>query len=86
MSQPRYHLDSLLTIEELAAKLKVSVSTVRDWRRRKKIPFTRLERRLYVHAGIVEGILRRNSVAALPGPPKPTLAEQGGAQTREDET
>ncbi|HYG74967.1 MAG TPA: helix-turn-helix domain-containing protein, partial [Planctomycetota bacterium] len=75
----KYRLDDLLTIEEFATKMKVKVRTVRDWVARRKIPFTRLERRVYVSAGVVEEILKRNATPAVPISPRSTLAEQGGA-------
>jgi len=61
-----YSLDGLLTVEEAAAKLRVAVRTVRSWRYLRKIPFTRLGRRLYVSAGVVEELLTRNAIPALP--------------------
>lgn len=65
-----YKLDNLLTIEQAAAKLHVSPRTVRSWRYQRKIPFTRLGRRLYVSADIVEGLLDVNAIPALtPGKP-----------------
>ncbi len=78
-------LDGLLTIEELAEKLKVKPRTVRDWVQRRRIGFTRFLHRIYFSPGVVEDVLRRNVVAPIS--PSPTLAEQGGAQTdREAQT
>jgi excisionase family DNA binding protein len=62
----RYSLDSVLTLEEVAAKLKVSVRTVRSWVYKRAIPFTRFQRRVYVDAGVVEELLARNATPALP--------------------
>lgn len=59
-------LDRLLTVEQLAQKLNVSISTVRSWRYRRRISFTRIGRRLYVDAGVVETLLDANVIAALP--------------------
>ena len=82
--KPAYKLnDELLTIEELAGKLRVKVRTVREWIARRKIPFTRFQRRIYIHAGVVEGILRGNAV--LPVSPRSTLSEQGGAAKEGDD-
>ena len=77
----KFKLDNLLTMKELAAKLKVKERTVRGWRERGKIPFTRIGRGLRFDAGVVERILQRNAVEALADSPIQSLAEQGGAQT-----
>jgi len=53
-----YSLDGLLTIERV--KLRVAVRAVRNWAIFAEIPFTRLGRRLYVSAGVVEDLLTRN--------------------------
>ena len=60
-----YNIDRLLTVEQLALKLGVSVRTVRSWRYKRKIPFTKIGRRLYVGADIVEGLLDANAIPAL---------------------
>jgi len=60
-----YKLDELLTIEQAATKLHVKARTIRAWRYKRKIPFTRIGRRLYVGAGIVEGLLNENAIPAL---------------------
>ena len=75
-----YSLDDLLTIEQTAAKLHVAVRTVRAWRYKRKIPFTRVGRRLYVGKGVVEGLLVANEIPALPanGPPSRKPMGQGG--------
>ena len=85
MRNRSYRIDELLTVEELAAKMKVSVRTIRDWIRRRRIPFTRFQRRVYFQLGVVEELLERNAVVALPSSPSPTLAEQGGAGNEGDE-
>lgn len=85
----RFRLDDLLTVEEVAAKLKVSLKTVRSWVYLRKIPFTKIQRRVYFSVGVVEELLRRNAVPALAcqrrldlcpeGLPIPTHADEGGA-------
>jgi excisionase family DNA binding protein len=83
-----FKLDELLRAEDLAAKLKISLKTVRSWVYLRKIPFTKIGRRVYFAAGVVEEMLRRNAVPAIssqrrvsPGSnvPVPTNAENGGA-------
>jgi excisionase family DNA binding protein len=80
----RFKLDALLTAEELATRLKVSLKTVRSWVYLRRIPFTRFMRRVYFQLDVVEVLLKRNAVAALrssgSADSKPT--GQGGAQTR----
>jgi excisionase family DNA binding protein len=61
----RYSLNDLLTLQEMATKLRVSLRTVRDWIYKRKIPFTRLGHRLYVSVGVVETLLNANAVGAL---------------------
>ena len=63
--QVRFSLDQLLTVEQLAQRLRVSISTVRDWIARRKVPFTRFQRRIYFHAGVIEMLLQRSQVPAL---------------------
>jgi excisionase family DNA binding protein len=77
----QFNLDRLITIPQLAKKLTVSVRTIRDWIARRKIPFTRFQRRMYIDAGVIEQMMQRAQVPALSSP-KPTLVEQGGAQTK----
>ena len=83
-----YRLDELLRVEDLAAKLRISVKTVRSWIYLRKIPFTKIGRRVYFAAGVVEQALHRNAVPATgqqrasmdsAAEPIPTHAEKGGA-------
>lgn len=76
----RIKLDELMTIEEVAAKLKVKVRTVRDWRAKRKLPFTRIGRRLYVPVGAVETLLQRNTVSVSAGSQDQTPEGQGGGE------
>lgn len=78
-SEVLYKLDSLLTVEKVAELLGVSIRTVRDWVCKRKIPYTKFERRVYISADVIEERLRLAAVGALQGSPGPTLAEQGGA-------
>ncbi len=85
----RFKLGELLTVDDLAEQLKVSLKTVRSWIYLRKIPFTKIGRRVYFSVGVVEEILRRNAVPALSGQgrpdmcpagmPIPTHANKGGA-------
>ena len=75
---PKCRLDDLLTIEELAVKLKIKPRTVRGWIEKRRIPFTKMGRRVYFSAGVVEGILQGNTVLSVS--PRLTLREQGGVQ------
>ena len=80
-----FNLNGLLTVEELAAKLRVSLKTVRSWMYFRKIPYTKLGRRVYFSTDVVEELLSRNAVAALRGSSSPVSRPtgQGGAQTLE---
>ena len=83
-----FNLAGLLTVEELAAKLRVSLHTVRSWKYLGKISYTKLGRRVYFSADAVEELLSRNAVAALRGSSSPVSKPtgQGGAQTRENKS
>ena len=76
-----YSINSLLTLEQAAAKLHVSVRTIRDWKYKRRIPWTRLGRRIYVDAGVVEELLARNAVTVLASSRSPGSKPigQGGA-------
>ena len=75
----QYKLNELLTIPELAEKLRVKDRTVREWVAQRTIPFTRLKHRIYFDAGVVEGLLRGNEV--LPAPSNLEPCGQGGQET-----
>ena len=81
----QFKLTCLITVADLAAKLHVSLKTVRSWIYLRKISFTRLGRRVYFSTDVVEDLLSRNAVAAFrsgsSADSKPT--GQGGAHTRE---
>ena len=85
MNRP-YALQNLLTVPEVAAALKVKVRTVREWVYRRRIPFTRFQRRVYVDAGVVETLLAQNAVSALIASGKPSSKPngQGGASTESE--
>ena len=83
----KYDLTNLITIEQLADHLDVRVRTVRSWISGRKIPFTRIARRIYFDAGVVEKLLQRNAVEALTAMPvRYSRSAQGGAQAEGGET
>ena len=61
----RYSMDDLLTLEQAAEKLHVSVRTVRGWLYKRTVPYTRLGRRNYLARTVIEEILQKNSVPPL---------------------
>jgi excisionase family DNA binding protein len=61
----RYSLDGLLGIGDLAAQLHVAEKTVRDWIYRRKVPFSRIGRRVYFDRSVIEGLLAANETAPL---------------------
>ena len=71
-----YSLNDLLTLQEMASKLRVSLRTIRDWIYKRKIPFTRLGHRLYVSVGVVESLLNANAIGALENS-QPVLSPSG---------
>ena len=81
----KFKLNGLITATDLAAKLHVSIKTVRSWIYLRKISFTRLGHRVYFSTDAVEELLARNAVAAIrsgsSADSKPT--GQRGAHTRE---
>jgi excisionase family DNA binding protein len=82
----RVSLDDLLTIEQVAEKLHVSLRTVREWRYRRRIPFTRVGRRLYVLSGAVEVLLAQNVIEPLGGSREQEPRGQGGEAEEKQET
>jgi excisionase family DNA binding protein len=83
--EPTYTLGKLLTLEELAALLKIKLRTAREWIYLRRIPFTRLGRRIYVDAGVVEKMLAQNAVSVLPAKsPNSKPNGQGGASTESE--
>jgi hypothetical protein len=81
----RISTDELLTAEDVAAKFHVAVRTDRDWRYKRRLPFTRIARRLYVPVGAVEELLARNVVEPLRNSRDQVPAGQGGAAKRSAE-
>ncbi len=61
----RYKVDELLRVEDVAKKLGVSLAAVRSWNYLRKIPFTRIGRRVYFAVAVIEDMLQRNEVAPL---------------------
>jgi excisionase family DNA binding protein len=78
-------LDTLLTVEELAARLKVKIGTVRSWVYKRVIPFTRFGHRIYFPLGVVESILARNLVQPARASQVQVPVGQGGAEHRRAE-
>lgn len=62
---PDFKLGELLTVKELAEALHVSVKTVWDWTHKRRIPFTRIQRRVYFAVGAVNALLNANAVEPL---------------------
>ena len=79
----RVPLDSLLTLEQVAEKLHVKLRTVREWRYRRRLPFTHIGRRLYVPVGAVESLLARNVIEPLGSSQEQEPKGQGGAAEEE---
>ncbi len=65
ISTVRYKIGELLRVEELAVKLGISLKTVRSWIYQRKIPFTRIGRRVYFAVAVVDEILNRNARAPV---------------------
>jgi hypothetical protein len=80
-----FKIDNLLTLELAAAKLHISVRTLRTWRYQRRIPFTRLGRRLYLDAGVIEQLLDANVISPLASPSSRKPQRQGGVQKEGDE-
>jgi len=72
-----YNLDHLLTVQQFADKLGVKVRTVRSWIYKRVVPFTRFERRVYFSTTVVEEILGRNAIPALPSSDSPDSKPTG---------
>ena len=74
-------LDQLLTVDALAIKLHVSSKTVRSWMYLRKIPFTKIGRRVYFSSDVIDQLLARNVVATVRSSSSPGSRPtgQGGA-------
>lgn len=82
----RVSLDDLLTLDQLAEKLHISLRTAREWRYRRRLPFTRIGRRVYVPVGAVETLLARNVVEPLASNREQEPKGQGGEGEEKQET
>jgi len=83
-----YELDALVTVAELASRLKVSVKTIRDWVYRKVVPYTKLRGRVYFSVELINDLLNANAISALGGrsvgSPSPAKPVKGGASGNEE--
>ncbi len=52
-AQPAYCMDRLLTVRELAERLRIPVGTIRHWVLTRYVPFVKLGRRIYFYAKVV---------------------------------
>jgi excisionase family DNA binding protein len=57
-------MDELLTIPELAAKMKVQTCTVRSWVNKKTIPFIKLPQGIRFKPEVVESWLNKRTIKA----------------------
>ena len=58
---------SLLTIPEAAALLRLKVSTIRAWTQKRRLPFVRLGRRVFIRRSDVQTMIQANLVPARDG-------------------
>lgn len=65
-NEPAYCMDRLLTVQELARRLRVPVGTIRHWLLMRYIPHVKLGRRVYFDAQAVDAWIQRR---AHPGRP-----------------
>lgn len=57
-------MSNLLTLQEGAAQLRLSVHTLRAWVFQKRIPFVRLGRRVLLRREDLENLIEKNLVEA----------------------
>jgi excisionase family DNA binding protein len=57
----------LLSVEESAAFVKLKPSTLRDWILRRRIPFVKLGRRVFLRRQDLESLIERSVVPATRG-------------------
>lgn len=81
---PNIDLDDLFTLEEVAAKLKMKVRTLRAWMEKRWIPYTEGKRLKYILGEDLREIFRRNYKPALRRPPSIAPREQGGAEEEKE--
>lgn len=54
----------LMTVEEVAKRLRMRPSTIRDWILKRRIPFVKFSRRVFLRRGDIEGLIAKGVVPA----------------------
>ncbi len=60
-NEPSSCIDRLLTMQELAQRLRVPVGTLRHWVHTRYIPFVKLGRRIYFDAKVIDEWIQRRA-------------------------
>ncbi len=60
-NEPGFCIDRLLTMQELAQRLRVPVGTLRHWVLTRYIPFVKLGRRIYFDAKVIDEWIQRRA-------------------------
>ena len=60
-AQPAYCMDRLLTVRELAERLRIPVGTIRHWVLTRYVPFVKLGRRVYFDREVVNAWIQRRA-------------------------
>jgi excisionase family DNA binding protein len=58
---------NLLTIEESSALIRLKPSTLRDWLLKRKIPYVKLGRRVFIRRSDIEALISASVVSAANG-------------------
>lgn len=81
-------MDELLTVDEVAAYLRVSRSTVWRWCQAKKVPAFKIGREWRISGPVLEEIVASQQKSALPlesatGPPEVSASDNSGEEKPE---
>lgn len=64
MSDTPFQQNELLTVDEAAQLIRHRPSTVRDWLLKRKLPFLKLSRRVFIRRSDIEDLISRSVVLA----------------------
>ena len=60
-NEAAYHMDRLLSMPELAQRLRIPTGTLRHWVLIRYIPFVKLGRRIYFDSEVVDAWIQRRA-------------------------
>jgi excisionase family DNA binding protein len=64
MTEIAFEQDPLLTVREMSAATRLKEPTIRDWILKKRIPYVKLGRRVFIQRSTIEAFIRASVVPA----------------------